>query len=415
MVLTGMCSGCGNEHIRPWGGYCKYLKRAIEKCKELNLKEDEFLLHIDFDTMNADNEQAKQDSKAGVNTGTLDAEEHDVKVPRKVDTLVDPAMVQKLVDITLQQRTQIDDLIHQFKSLSTYKLGQSNVSATAPTVVHGFPPRHPTPASGHLWASHSTLSESHDRPNRPISSSDHQPASSGTIYTPVTHGVTSGDLSNTVPSHPASDLVMGPLTAALSKLSDVIDPSTAIKSKGIFLRPEFYVQHKSNGVAICNLDHSKLTYRELCYGMDCVLVHLLKSGGDAASYASHKLFVSSQAKSNRFIDRALVDYDRHVVDKVIEGESSTFVTGDLLGVALCFHGGNTLPRQQEPRTSRVKKNRRQRDESDGGVPEDFPEHICYGFNYGKCTGACSKQHICRICKAKHKAVGCADRKSDKKE
>lgn len=70
------------------------------------------------------------------------------------------------------------------------------------------------------------------------------------------------------------------------------------------------------------MDHSKLNFLELCYGMDDVLLHLLKTGGDALSYASHKLFVSSQAKSNRFIDRAFVDYDGHVVDKVIEGEST---------------------------------------------------------------------------------------------
>lgn len=154
---------------------------------------------------------------------------------------------------------------------------------------------------------------------------------------------------------------------------------------------------------------------DLCYGIDCVLVHLLKTSGDAINYASHKLFVSSQAKSNRFIDRALVDYDRHVIDKVIDGESSTFVTGDLLGVALHFHGGNTLPCPQEPRNVKSKRNRRQKEEGDGGVPDDFPEHICYGFNYGRCTGSCSKQHICRICKLKHKAVGCPDRKSDKKD
>lgn len=245
----------------------------------------------------------------------------------------------------------------------------------------------------------------------PVQSSPSQSANSATppVHIDTPAGRQGG------PSQSASDLVMGPLTAALSKLSDIIDPSTAMKTKGILLRPEYYVQHKSNGVAIRNLDHSKLTFRELCYGMDCILVHLLKTGGDALSYASHKLFVSSQAKSGRFVDRALVDYDRHVIDKVIEGESSTFITGDLLGVALYFHGGNTLPRLPESKSGRPKKNRRQREDGEGGVPDDFPENICYGFNYGRCSGVCSKQHICRICKAKHKAVGCPERKSDKKD
>lgn len=385
MVLTGMCNGCGHEHVRPWGSYCKYLKRAVEKCKELHVSELDFKYHIDLDTMAADTAHALEDTKAVFKpVGTTD--------PTGDSSTIDQATVDKLLDITKQQRSQIDDLIQQFKNFSTHNMVSPPASAGA----------------------HKSGSEV-NRPGlspAPLRPSVPDPYST-TPATTLGHGQSVPDHTADVPH--ASDLVVGPLTAALSKLSDMIDPSTAIKSKGILLRPEYYVQHKANGVAIRNLDHSKMNFRDLCYGMDCILVHLLKTGGDAINYASHKLFVSTQAKSGRFVDRALVDYDRHVMDKFIEGESSSFIVGDLLGVALYFHGGNTLPRQSESKLPRSKRNRRQKDEGEGGVPDDFPEHICYGFNYGKCTGTCSKQHICRICIAKHKAVGCPDRKSDKKD
>lgn len=65
----GMCSGCGHEHVRPWGTYCKYVKNAIEKCKELNVSEQDFRLHIDLDAMAAETAQALQDSKANIGIG----------------------------------------------------------------------------------------------------------------------------------------------------------------------------------------------------------------------------------------------------------------------------------------------------------------------------------------------------------
>ena len=41
--------------------------------------------------------------------------------------------------------------------------------------------------------------------------------------------------------------------------------------------------------------------------------------------------------ASQFTDSAYVGY--HVVDKVIDGESSNFIVGDYLGVATFFHAG----------------------------------------------------------------------------
>lgn len=213
----------------------------------------------------------------------------------------------------------------------------------------------------------------------------------------------------------SADVVSGPLTAALSKLSDPIDPVAALKTKGMMLRPEFYAQHKVNGIPIRNLDHTKLTFEELIFGMDSVLLHLMQTGGDTHSYCAHKVFLSGQARANKFTDQAYVDYDRYVIDKYLEGNSSNFPVGDMLGVAMHFHAGNLAVSRVRQTFNKSKKGRRNREEHDGGVPEGFPEDICYGFNYNKCTGSCSKNHVCRICRAKHKAVGCPESRSDKRD
>lgn len=135
MVLTGMCNGCGNEHLRPWGNYCKYLKAAIAKCKELNVSEDDFKLHVDFDAMATDvaQAQASLDAKPPMGSGSGTAK------GKSPDTVIDQDTVLQLLDITHQQRTQIDDLIHHFKSLPGYTVGPS---VTKP---HSTPPGGVTP------------------------------------------------------------------------------------------------------------------------------------------------------------------------------------------------------------------------------------------------------------------------------
>ena len=156
--------------------------------------------------------------------------------------------------------------------------------------------------------------------------------------------------SNLFASEPVpADLVNGPLTQVLKQLSIAIDPTPQMSTKGLLLRPEYYIQHVDKGVSVKSLDHTKLTFKELISGMGRVMLHLTATGGDLNSYVRHFNFVAKQAASHSFTDAAYISYDRYVVDQVIAGSlypdqpAPTFVAGDLLGVASCFHAGNLVP------------------------------------------------------------------------
>ena len=219
-------------------------------------------------------------------------------------------------------------------------------------------------------------------------------------------------------SSPA-DVMGAPLTSALEKLSQAIEPTVSTSTKGIQLRPEYYIQHVDQGIAIKSLDHTKLTYRELLAGMCRVLDHLVTSGGDANSYLQHMVFVTKQASVHQFTDAAYVAYDRSVVDKVAKGTVRQFVAGDTLAVASHFHVGNLSVNQNINKrpTGRGRGYRGRRssgpdhDRESPVTPEGFPSDICYHYNYRVCSAAnCAKQHICRTCKGSHRAQGCHEKK-----
>ena len=206
-----------------------------------------------------------------------------------------------------------------------------------------------------------------------------------------------------------------PLTDALAQLTLAVDPAAG-KSKGLLVRPEYYVQHVKAGTALKQIDHNKLSYKELVYGWFCVLHHLHANGGDVLGYMGHCKFASEQAMSDNFIDSAFVKYDRHVVSKVVDGLSNTFTVGDNLGVASCMNAASLVPPKPtaQKRSGRFKPKRNpsdSKDKSDSSyMPEGFPEDVCYSFNYRSCTGKCSKKHSCRNCKGDHPAKSCQAKK-----
>ena len=99
-----------------------------------------------------------------------------------------------------------------------------------------------------------------------------------------------------------------PLTDALAQLTLAVDPAAG-KSKGLFLRPEYYYQHVRSNTPLKQLDHTKLTYKDLVYGWFCVIEHLLSKGGDLGGYVGHCKFVAEQASTGSFVDAAFVNYD----------------------------------------------------------------------------------------------------------
>ena len=245
----------------------------------------------------------------------------------------------------------------------------------------------------------------------------------------ITEGVDPGtgvpaDLHGSLRGSVPSDLAGGPLTSALRQLSQAIDPSP-VSHKGIVYRPEYYVQHVDKGTQVKLLDHTKLTLKELMSGMGRVMQYLLDNGGDLAGYVGHFNFIAEQGYQHNFVDQAFVSYDRFVIDKYIKLETSNkapkvFSVGDVLGVASHFHAGNFQPSQKKSFTTyrggrggRYQYRRygdssqdRVKEYKESGIPEGFPEEICYAWNYKSCSGKCSKKHECRVCGGDHKASVC---------
>ena len=217
-----------------------------------------------------------------------------------------------------------------------------------------------------------------------------------------------------------ADVINGPLTSVLQQLSVAIDPTPQSATKGLLLRPEYYVQHKDKGVPVKNLDYSKMSFKELMSGMGRVMSHLSKTGGDVASYIEHFSFITRKAGAHTFVDSAYVGCERHVTDQFINGDTEKFVAGDLFGIALYFHAGNVVQaRPQVTKPFRGRGFRRGRPwgwDSDRGINHErdspaqnppldgFPDDICYKYNYKICTGKCFKSHVCRMCKGNHKAI-----------
>ena len=176
-----------------------------------------------------------------------------------------------------------------------------------------------------------------------------------------------------------ADVINGPLTSVLQQLSVAIDPTPQSATKGLLLRPEYYVQHKDKGIPLKNLDHSKMSFQELMSGMGRVMLHLSKTGGDVASYIEHFSFLTRKAGAHTFVDAAYVGYKRHVTDQF--GDTDKFVAGDLFGIALYFHAGNVVqakPQFVKPFRGRgFRRGRPWGAESDRGITQerDPPAHI----------------------------------------
>ena len=217
-----------------------------------------------------------------------------------------------------------------------------------------------------------------------------------------------------------ADVVTGPLTEALEKLSIAVDPTvTSHKLKGMSFKPEYYVKHVKGGIPLKQIDHTKLSYREMVYGWFCIIqcLNLFKVEGDVESYIGHCKYVVQQAMASQFVDSANVNYDRHVVTNVIQGDTDTFVVGDTLEVASSFHAGNLFPTKSKVKGFEGQKwNKKQSDKSDdgskSGVLDAFPNYVCFAYNFKRCTGTCSKKHICHSCGGNHRAYGCEEKKSD---
>lgn len=218
----------------------------------------------------------------------------------------------------------------------------------------------------------------------------------------------------TGPSAAASDLITGPFTRALSKLSaDEDDP-------GINYRPETYsqcnVKHKSR-------DHNKMDTLDLMYGWICVADHMNSLGEDITSYLRHIKYTVQMLHSRQCWDSAAVKYDRDIIDRFVNKVRRNFDPDPVISsisfsprvipetVEIC-HGGSLTKGVRSMPVSRTPQKRRkgQPFSSNMEVPPDFPDHICFFYNYRNCNEEnCTKSHVCRKCNGKHRADSCRER------
>lgn len=391
----GVCGACGLEHPRPGEKTCKYLKDAIQKCKDCGADESDWRLYLDTDGASRETEGKELKPPVGTLELPMTAEDMATELQKQRKEVL--LLSKNFSSISLKLDRLLDHSLSgkPMPSPPVPGAGAGGVGSPPPVLGH----HGPVPGAGAGGVGLPPPALSHPGPGL--------------------HSVSPADVAPT------------PLTSALQQLTSAIDPESARKSTGIYLKPEFYVQFKDNNVQVKDLDHKKMSFRGLIYGMCCVLKHLKSTGGDVDSYLEHLIFVSRTGQTELYQDVAFCDYNKFVTDKVIDGKSSSFIPNDSLGFSSHFHAATlNLDKQAEllaasqynrglgsglRRGRRGRRGGMQRFHTNVGseAPEDYPEENCFAWNYRKCLlQNCPKEHVCRICKQRHKAIGCPKDKAN---
>lgn len=405
------------------------MKRAKEVCNDLGLSPDEFKLHLDYSKMEE------------MDSGELIDPEDKSGIP-VIPPPIDPDLIRSLVQINLDQRTSIDRLVQRLDSLTVGIRGQASASLpmlhTLVMVAMGGIHNTVTVSGGVNLAStgavtiptSTTASTVTAGTHRPIAvsqpttcSGPHTSLSTVPVYTTSASGLYSSTgqygamyaptganvqaqtnpfWNNMASTSPAS-VMQTPLTSSLMGLSG--DPSTDVMSRGILMRPEYYVQHIDNDIPVRNISHKSMSYNDLVYGMCKVAQFLLLSGGDIHGYMNHMSFITRQARQDCYLDSNFVDYDRIVVNSVIKGETPTFVAGYPLAQSMCFHSANHKSTVGKSKGKWYQNRRSKNVQSDGS---NRSTEVCFNYNFKTCDG-CERAHICKICRGNHKSPSCPNK------
>lgn len=188
-----------------------------------------------------------------------------------------------------------------------------------------------------------------------------------------------------------------PLTSALQHLSNVVDPEATARSTGMSFRPEFYSLHKGENIPVRQLDHKKMSYKQLLYGMVCVAQHIRSVGSDIDGYLNHLEFVTRHACDDSYQDLAYTDYDRYVTDHFLKHPAGGFVMADQVGIRYSFHAARLNVDFQEKMASSGNRQKRKgfkKTVKSDGIPDGYPEGNCYYWNYKTCVvPSCVKKHV----------------------
>ena len=415
MVMLKNCTACDTKHTPPYGKYCKFLKGKTMAKSAIPSRDDP--AYLDY----------LEQELAAAKAGSLKEQDTMKSVLDRLEKLELTSVSQPVTTTASTPAVTSEPIVSMAGSASlssTAGVGLRNPWSTPPlpSVVSTPWSAPPFRTTASWFPPTVNLTGSNLYPTSVSTASPWNTAYGLPPPPPGMHQRTSLGLPTARPSVVTAE-VSSPLSSALEHLSQAIEPTIATSTKGILLKPEYYIQHVDQGTAIKSLDHTKLSYRDLMSGMSRVLEYLSTTGNAEAthSYLQHMIFLTKQASAHHFVDSAYVAYDRAVVDKVVKGQSHLFTAGDTLAVASHFHVGNLAPsvNNNKRQTGRGRGFRgRGRGssffdydrESSAAVPDGFPTDICFNYNYRSCSGAnCSKQHVCRQCKGMHRAQGCQEK------
>lgn len=175
----------------------------------------------------------------------------------------------------------------------------------------------------------------------------------------------------------------------------------------MLFRPEYYSLLKLNGIPLRLVDHRKMSFKQLMYGMNCVAQNVRHSGYDIDGYLSHVEFITRHASDDSYMNCAYADYDHFVIDNFLKNPLAGFKVADSVAIGHSFHPAKLILDNQERGGTSRQKRKQNRKPVKGEIPDGYPENNCIFWNYRVCNNSgCQKKHICRVCEGNHKAVGC---------
>lgn len=462
----GNCKGCKNLHEQPWGSKCEYMKSAK---LEANVKgsEDDWADYLRIDLM-----KKPQTQDSVVDVALFDENGELLKPPQAAGA----DKFQQLFDLVNNQATLINKLSDDMRDL---RMGQTaTATASGGTLPPGawtpgalppvtlpvsstgnFPPTSVPAGTGGGGA---TVAGMMYPPTTSITSSVMTPGMGGIPGIPSpqwpnystappgfipTSSYPAGyvppfNMGGGIPQQSMSAGMFGgtPLQnpsvamfglphvgvqqshhvpSDFNVLVQALDPQTAAKSKGMYLRPEYYAQNICRGLPLKQMDYTKLNVLDLWSGMIRVAQFCSRYGYNQNDYLEHMSFVAEMARSRAYTDVGLINYERYVTDNFLLGVKGTFVAGDPLGQSLHLNtnhvsasshneaGMGVSGQSYSPMGSAKKRNKKKKVKfCNSNLPDAFPADICYDWNYNVCSGGCSREHVCRNCRKGHRGPGC---------
>ena len=181
------------------------------------------------------------------------------------------------------------------------------------------------------------------------------------------------------------------------------------------LRPDCYID-------VDKLYH-EMSFQELVNGMNGVLDYIIKANLPRitlAGYRSHMSFITLKGQGGAFGPDQLARYDHEVVSRVLKGELSDFIAGDVRSVQAHLSAEHMIVAKRmmsgsSPQTGSSQsgsgggrgRRRRNRGPRFDRQMSDWPPEFCWKWNNTECNfNPCYKKHACGECNGQHKSRDC---------